>query len=149
MKDEVTPATPNQHQHFEAFWKQCIRRTAKEKTRSIYGGIIASGKATPQQLLHGMMRYAGEREGEDGRYTKTPATWLEEGCWHDDPGANSPKKNRVFDRSDWRDRQDLTHVAFAELRARNEQARQATSDFLANRVRREKAAGELLEEGRG
>jgi hypothetical protein len=57
----------------------------------IYCRSVREGKATPGELLKGMMIYAAAREGEDERYTKTPATWLENSCWRDDPEAISPK----------------------------------------------------------
>ncbi len=43
--------------------------------------------ATPADLLSGAMRYAAERSGQDPKYTKHPATWLNSGCWSDEPSA--------------------------------------------------------------
>jgi len=45
--------------------------------------VRALRQATPDQILQGAMRYAAERRGEDPRYTKHPATWLNKGCWSD------------------------------------------------------------------
>lgn len=36
-------------------------------------------------ILAGAQRFAGERMGEDPRYTAHPSTWLNEGRWEDEP----------------------------------------------------------------
>jgi hypothetical protein len=38
------------------------------------------------------MRYAAERTGEDDKYTKHPATWLNAECWKDAPTASPARK---------------------------------------------------------
>jgi len=76
---------------FDTFWKQCPRAVDYGKAKKIYCRIVRDGKATPAELLRGMMIYAAAREGQDERYTKTPVTWLENACWRDDPEAISPK----------------------------------------------------------
>ncbi|MFZ3178643.1 MAG: hypothetical protein WA156_00175 [Methylocystis silviterrae] len=51
------------------------------------------------------MRYAAERDGENQRYTKNPATWLNKACWRDQTPSSSghpregPPARRQFDRS--------------------------------------------------
>ena len=42
----------------------------------------------PELPIAGAQRYAGERAGEDPKFTKHPATWLRGGCWEDEPPAN-------------------------------------------------------------
>jgi hypothetical protein len=47
-------------------------------------------KATPQELLAGVIRYAAVMTGKDPRYVKHPTTWLNKGCWtdeHAEPGG--------------------------------------------------------------
>jgi uncharacterized protein YdaU (DUF1376 family) len=70
---------------FEEFWPQCPRKVGKGTARRIYLKIVTSGKATPAALLHGMMRYAQEREGQDPKYTQHPATWLNAEGWLNEP----------------------------------------------------------------
>jgi hypothetical protein len=41
-------------------------------------------KTTLEILLEGMKNYAASRNGEDPKYTKHPATWLNGECWTDD-----------------------------------------------------------------
>jgi hypothetical protein len=41
--------------------------------------------ATPEELLAGAMRYAAERVGQDPKFTKNPATWLNKGSYADEP----------------------------------------------------------------
>ncbi|BCW62466.1 helix-turn-helix domain-containing protein [Arthrobacter sp. StoSoilB22] len=47
--------------------------------------------ATAEELIAGATRYATERKREDPKFTKMPATWLNQECWADEPnqtGAN-------------------------------------------------------------
>lgn len=41
----------------------------------------------PQDLINGAKRYRAEVKGIDPRYVKHPATWLNQGCWQDEPDA--------------------------------------------------------------
>jgi hypothetical protein len=43
------------------------------------------GGTDPETLIQGAKRYALERRGQDPKYTKHPATWLNKGCWEDEP----------------------------------------------------------------
>jgi hypothetical protein len=55
---------------------------AKKLTRAIIEGRRRDGlKATPQELLAGVIRYAAVMTGKDPRYVKHPTTWLNKGCW--------------------------------------------------------------------
>jgi hypothetical protein len=70
---------------FEEFYRCYPRHAAKAAALKAYRAVIAKGLATPEELLSGAMRYAAERGREDPRYTKHPATWLNGGCWNDEP----------------------------------------------------------------
>lgn len=56
---------------------------------SAYRKARKSG-ATTEELLAGARRYSTERNGQDPRYTKMPATWLNQECWTDEP-AQAPQ----------------------------------------------------------
>jgi hypothetical protein len=84
---------------FEEWWRQYPRKVAKAAARTAYLRAVKSGKATPAELLTGVMRYAAERHAainmgrpEEYRFTKHPATWLRAECWTDEPGpaASTP-----------------------------------------------------------
>jgi hypothetical protein len=64
---------------------------AKKLARAIIEGRRRDGlKATPQELLAGVIRYAAVMTGKDPRYVKHPTTWLNKGCWtdeHAEPGG--------------------------------------------------------------
>jgi hypothetical protein len=47
-------------------------------------------------MLNGAMRYAAERTGQDQRYTKHPATWLNGQCWKDESNAAAPRATTGF-----------------------------------------------------
>jgi len=58
---------------------------AKKLIRAIIEGRCRDGlKATPQELLAGVMRYAAAMTGKERRYIKHPTTWLNKGCWTDE-----------------------------------------------------------------
>jgi hypothetical protein len=70
---------------FEQFYGQYPKHVAKAAALKTYRGVIAKKLATPAELLAGALRYAGERSGQDPWFTKHPATWLNGGCWADEP----------------------------------------------------------------
>ena len=69
---------------FAQFWAAYPRHVAKEAARKAFDAAVKSGVA-PEVLIEGAKRYAGERAGQDPKFTKHPATWLRGGCWEDEP----------------------------------------------------------------
>jgi hypothetical protein len=70
--------------HFDAFWAVYPRKVGKKEAQRAWAKAIKDG-ATADELLAGVRRYAAERAGQDPTYTKHPATWLNKGCWDDEP----------------------------------------------------------------
>jgi hypothetical protein len=63
------------------------RHVAKEPARKAFAAAIKRG-ADAEALIAGAQRYAVERKGQEPRYTKHPATWINGGCREDEsPGA--------------------------------------------------------------
>ncbi len=82
--------------HFEAFWVQYPLKKAKAAALRAYRSVITKKLATNEQLMAGVLRYTAERSGQDPRYTKHPATWLNGGCWADEPAqpaGNGPVRH--------------------------------------------------------
>lgn len=69
---------------FEQFWAAYPRKAAKGQARKAYAGALR--KASAEQIAAGARRYARSRIGEDERFTKHPATWLNGECWADGGG---------------------------------------------------------------
>jgi hypothetical protein len=65
---------------FEEFWRCYPRKVAKDAARRAF---VAAG-VDRELLIAGAKRYAIERAGEDPKFTKHPATWLNAGCWEDE-----------------------------------------------------------------
>ena len=65
----------------EQFWPAYPRKDDKGRARKAFLSVIKSKKATVAELVNGAMRYAAERENEDPKYTKQPATWLNAEAW--------------------------------------------------------------------
>ncbi len=85
---------------FDKFWAHCPRKVGKAIANVRFDEIIQgmttrtldrdSGqyvdlvlKATAEQLIEGMKRYASECEGIETRYQLHPATFLNRGRWED------------------------------------------------------------------
>jgi len=72
---------------FERFWSVYPKRVAKEAARKAFARAAGNGTDV-EALIAGAQRYAVERQDQDPKYTKHPATWLNGGCWEDEaPGA--------------------------------------------------------------
>jgi hypothetical protein len=77
---------------FDEFWKLCPLKKSKASALKAWPRAIATG-ATAAEIADGMRRYALERAGQDSRYTKHPSTWLNAGCWADEPSPPAPGGN--------------------------------------------------------
>jgi hypothetical protein len=72
---------------FDRFWAVYPKRVAKEAARKAFAKAAENGTDV-EALIAGAQRYAVERQSQDPKYTKHPATWLNAGCWADEtPGA--------------------------------------------------------------
>jgi DNA-binding transcriptional ArsR family regulator len=69
---------------FGAFWLTYPKRKAKEEAKKAWIAAIERG-ADPQHVVAAAKGYAHERHGQDPKYTKYPATWLNKGCYDDEP----------------------------------------------------------------
>jgi hypothetical protein len=72
---------------FETFWQQYPKRVSKAAAEKAYRRAIAAG-ASQADIMAGVMRYSAERSGQDPQFTKHASTWLNGGCWHDEPQAS-------------------------------------------------------------
>lgn len=87
---------------FERFWDQYPKKTEIGTARRLYDRIVLEGVATPDDLLAGAMRYSAERSGEEDRFTKSAANWLNGECWRDEsvprirqPRTGAPPKSKA------------------------------------------------------
>jgi hypothetical protein len=83
--------------HFETWWKQVPRRVAKAAAAKIFRRIVEKREATVDQLMAGIIRYAGEVANREERYVAHPSTWLSQGRWHDEPAK--PAGNTIDNRT--------------------------------------------------
>ena len=78
---------------FNTFWDAYPRHKSKGAAEKAY--IAALEIASAAEILAGAQRYATERNGQDPKFTKHPATWLNQKCWTD--GTDEPPTARTFD----------------------------------------------------
>ena len=81
-KERGKPLSPSPD-GFDEFWAASPRKTGKDDALRAY--IKARKNTDARTLIEAMGRYAEERRGQDPQYTKHPATWLNKGCWKDEP----------------------------------------------------------------
>jgi hypothetical protein len=89
---ENTSASPRADDHggrFAEFWDAYPKRVAKQAAEKAWAKALQSG-VDAIRLVEGARRYAAQRDGQDPRYTKHPATWLSSGCWDDEPEPARP-----------------------------------------------------------
>ncbi|MFD5031675.1 hypothetical protein ACFWM0_14855 [Streptomyces sp. NPDC058405] len=102
----LTPAVPSaQKDHyleaFGAFWTNYPKKRAREEAKKAWIAAITRG-ADPQHIVTASQAYARERAGEDPKYTKYPATWLNKGCYDDEPEpVGKPHLRAVGDYQPW------------------------------------------------
>jgi hypothetical protein len=69
---------------FDEWYAVYPKHKAKGEAERAYSRARSKG-ATAEVLIAGARRYAVERAGQDPKYTKHPATWLNAKCWLDPP----------------------------------------------------------------
>jgi hypothetical protein len=71
-------------ERFDEFWQAYPRRVGKIAAEKAYAKALTAG-ASPDLLISGAKFYAMEKKLTDPQYVKHPATWLNAGCWQDEP----------------------------------------------------------------
>lgn len=77
---------------FGAFWITYPKKRNREEAKQAWIAAIRRG-VDPQHMVDGAQRYARERAGEDPQFTKYPATWLNKGCYDDEPDAQPDQQS--------------------------------------------------------
>ncbi|MFE7395688.1 helix-turn-helix domain-containing protein [Streptomyces sp. NPDC057557] len=102
----ANPATDHHLEAFGAFWLTYPKKKAREEAKKAWIAAIDRG-AKPQHIVTAAQGYAKERAGEDPKYTKYPATWLNKGCYDDEPDpAGHPHLRAVGDYQPWTNPED-------------------------------------------
>lgn len=79
---------------FGAFWLVYPKRRDREAAIKAWRAAVARG-ADPQRIIAAATAYANERVSENPKYTKYPATWLNKGCYDDEPDPQRPPLRAV------------------------------------------------------
>jgi hypothetical protein len=84
----ANPATPTADATpavgFADFYAAYPKKRARADAERAWAKVIKAG-ADPQKVIDAAHAYAKERQGQDPRYTKHPATWLNQACYDDEP----------------------------------------------------------------
>lgn len=92
-KAGVKPAKDDTADAFDQFWKIYPRKVAKQAARRSWDRVVRS--VSPAVIIRGAARYAREQAPPDrAQFTKHPATWLNGGCWDDEPAPEPVQVGR-------------------------------------------------------
>lgn len=69
---------------FGAFWVNYPKKRNREEAKQAWITAIKRG-IDPKRMVDAAQAYARERASEDPKFTKYPATWLNKGCYDDEP----------------------------------------------------------------
>ena len=89
--------------NFGEFWQHYPRKAGRKNAERAFAKAVKDG-TDPRDIIAGSMRYAAERDGQEPRFTKHPATWLNGGHWEDEPtpqGANPRQADRRMTASEF------------------------------------------------
>ncbi|MDJ0319776.1 hypothetical protein [Pseudarthrobacter sp. PS3-L1] len=114
QKRKTSPATQDD---FFDWYVDYPRKEARAAAERAY--TKARTRATQEQLIEGTRRYR-EDPNREPAFTKLPATWLNGGCWDDEP---LPPKNVTQFKTGAEKRMDqgrANHDMFAQMDAENE-----------------------------
>lgn len=84
---DSSPTPPPVDHHldaFGAFWLNYPKKRAREEAKKAWIAALERG-ADPKRIVDAAQAYARERAQQDPTYTKYPATWLNKGCYDDEP----------------------------------------------------------------
>jgi DNA-binding IclR family transcriptional regulator len=69
---------------FGAFWSNYPKKRDREAAKKAWIAAIERG-VDPKRMVDAAQAYARERFGQDAQFTKYPSTWLNKGCYDDEP----------------------------------------------------------------
>jgi hypothetical protein len=69
---------------FGAFWSNYPKKRDREAAKKAWIAAIERG-VEPKRMVDAAQAYARDRFGQEPQYTKYPATWLNKGCYDDEP----------------------------------------------------------------
>lgn len=89
LKAASSAATDGQQQDhhleaFGAFWSNYPKKRDREAAKKAWIAAIERG-VEPKHMVDAAQAYARDRFGKDPQYTKYPTTWLNKGCYDDEP----------------------------------------------------------------
>lgn len=87
-------ARPSDVDEFDEFWRTYPRRKEPKRARTAWDRAIKRG-TDPADIIEGARRYAAEKASTEPRFVKHPATWLNGGCWDDEPDKPARRQGRA------------------------------------------------------
>lgn len=92
-RPRAKPQPKGEPEGFPAFYDAYPLHRARPMAAKSYAAALK--RTTPDVLLAGACRYAQSRKDEDSKFTKHPATWLNNDCWLDQEVSNETRFART------------------------------------------------------
>lgn len=93
---DAKPVDKSPDELFEQWYGAFPKHEAPGKARAAYKRALK--KADADTLLAGAKAYAALRKGEPRKFTKMPATWLNQECWNDEHEPEQPARLTPWDK---------------------------------------------------
>lgn len=90
---------------FGEFWATYPRKAAKDAAKRAWTKALK--RADPDRIIAGSSRYRDD-PGRDPQFTKYPATWLNDGCWDDEPLPRGSPNGRASPHATYRNPTDAS-----------------------------------------
>ena len=98
-EDPASSTLPSIDVTFDEFWEVYPKKVGKIAATKAYAKALKTGVA-PGRLVEAVGSYV--RSIEDPKFTKDPATWLNAGCWDDEPDkARRAEKSKLPNGKAW------------------------------------------------
>ena len=84
---------------FQEFWDEYAYKKARSRAECAYKKAITI--TSHEEIILGVKKYKLNR-GQNQKYWKHPATWLNDECWSDEYSINKPEVNKDYgETGDW------------------------------------------------
>ena len=94
VTNSPSPIPEHVNLRFEEWWALYPRKVEKAHAKKAFEKIVREQTSTIDELIAGAAEYAQECETKEYRFIKHPTTWLNRGCWTDEPTLGPTINNR-------------------------------------------------------
>lgn len=96
LREEESIDSPSQREvDFTTFWRAYPKKADKKLAEKAFDR--ARKRASSETIIAGAVAYAAQRSGQDQKYTKNGATWLNNDCWTEASAGGAVAYDPIYD----------------------------------------------------